>query len=135
MFGANAGGKNAEDIPVTWEEIKHKEKEGKTWIESPLKEIPRELPSLTRAAKVLKKADKLYGKGSNYKESVMAIAEAAKKLEQISPEEDSGELDKIMGDFLLNLSNVARICKIPAEQVLTDRIEDMIDEWETAEKP
>ncbi len=53
VFGANTGGKNAEDIPVTWEEIKRKEKEGKTWIESPLKEIPRELPSLTRAAKVL----------------------------------------------------------------------------------
>lgn len=135
VFGANTKGKNAEDIPVTWEEIKRKEKEGKTWIESPLKEIPRELPSLTRAAKVLKKADKLYGRGSNYKESAMAIAEAAKKLERICPEENSGELEKIMGEFLINLSNIASICKISAEQVLTDRIEDMIDEWETAEKP
>ena len=90
---------------------------------------------MTRAAKVLKKADKLYGRGSNYKESAMAIAEAAKKLERICPEENSGELEKIMGEFLINLSNIASICKIPAEQVLTDRIEDMIDEWETAEKP
>ena len=36
-----------------WEEIKKKEKEGKDWIPSPLREIPRELPALMRAPKVM----------------------------------------------------------------------------------
>lgn len=135
VFGETAGGKRAEDIPVSWEEIKRKEKEGKTWIESPLREIPKELPSLTRAAKVLKKVDKLYGGGNDYKESAGIIAEAAGKMGQFCPEENPGELEKIIGEILVNLSNIARICKIPAEQILTDRIEDIIDRWETAEKP
>lgn len=135
VFGAKAGGKNAEDIPSDWEEIKRKEKEGKSWLESPLREIPKELPALTRAAKVLKKVDKLYGEGNSYEESAKRLAEAAEKLAGLCPEESSGELMEIMGDILVNLSNIARICRIPSEQVLTDRIEDMIDKWETGGKP
>lgn len=135
VFGTNAGGKRAEDIPADWEEIKRKEKEGKTWMESPLREIPKELPSLTRAAKVLKKVDKLYEEGNDYEGSVKLLAEAAGKLACLEKEEAEGELEGIMGDILMNISNIARICKIPAEQILTNRIEDMIDKWETAEKP
>lgn len=135
VFGAKAGGKNAEDIPSDWEEIKRKEKEGKSWLESPLREIPKELPALTRAAKVLKKVDKLYGEGNSYEESAKRLAGAAEKLAGLCPEESSGELVEIMGDILVNLSNIARICRIPSEQVLTDRIEDMIDKWETGGKP
>lgn len=133
VFGAKGREKRAEDIPADWEEIKRKEKEGKTWLESPLREIPKELPSLTRAAKVLKKADKLYGEGDSYEESVKLLAEKAEKLAGLCPEGPSGELMEIMGDILVNISNIARICKMPAEQILTDRIEDMIDRWETGE--
>lgn len=53
-----------------WEEIKKKEKEGKEWIASPLREIPPELPALTRAPKVLKKVDKYYSDSATYEESV-----------------------------------------------------------------
>ncbi len=135
VFGVQVKEKRAEDIPADWEEIKRKEKEGKAWIESPLREIPKELPSLTRAAKVLKKADRLYGKGSSYEESAKLLAEKAGKLAGLCPEEPSEELMEIMGDILVNLSNIARIFNISAEQILTDRIEDMIDKWETGEKP
>ena len=55
----------SEQVLKNWDEIKKKEKEGKEWIESPLREIPPELPSLTRAPKVLKKIDKLYEKGND----------------------------------------------------------------------
>ena len=43
---------NSDQVLNNWEEIKKAEKEGKSWIESPLREIPPELPSLTRAVKV-----------------------------------------------------------------------------------
>jgi len=130
VFGGNAGEKKAEDIPADWEAIKQREKEGKEWIESPLREIPKELPSLTRAAKVLKKAYKLYQKGCSYKESADRLAEAAEKLQELEPGNHSGELEEIAGDILIHLSNIARLYKIPQEQILMDRVEDMIDRYE-----
>ena len=38
------------DVLNNWDDIKKKEKEGKTWIESPLREIPKEQPALTSSA-------------------------------------------------------------------------------------
>ena len=50
----------AEEVLSNWDEIKKKEKENQTFIESPLREIPMELPALTRATKILKKQDKSF---------------------------------------------------------------------------
>ncbi len=35
-----------------------------------------------------------------------------------------------MADMLLRLSDIARIAKISQEQILTDRIEDLIEKYE-----
>lgn len=135
VFGEKDGEKSAEDIPADWEEIKRREKEGKEWIESPLREIPKELPALTRAAKVLKKADKLYGAGGVYQEDAVRLEESAKRLKELDPESDSAELEKIIGNILINLSDIAGLYKISQEQILTDRTEDVIDRYEPSEKP
>lgn len=50
----------SEKVLNNWEDIKKKEKEGKQWIENPLREIPEELPTLRRAEKILKKLDRQY---------------------------------------------------------------------------
>ena len=42
----------------------------------------------------------------------------------------SRELEKIIADILIRLSDIARIARISQEQVLTDRIEDLIDRYE-----
>ncbi len=113
-----------------WEEIKKKEKEGKTWIESPLREIPAELPALTRAPKVLKKADKHYGQSCSYEEDLENLKAAVAKLEQINPGTDGSEMEKTVGDILLAVSDISRMSKLSQEQILTDRIEDIIDRYE-----
>ena len=69
-----------EEVLVNWEEIKKEEKKGKDWIESPLREIPRELPALARAAKVLKKVDKHYGKADTYEHDVERLQKAVDVL-------------------------------------------------------
>lgn len=46
---------NSQQALGNWEEIKRQEKIGKSWIQSPLREIPEELPSLARACKVIKR--------------------------------------------------------------------------------
>lgn len=135
IFGEKGGEKKEEDISADWEEIKRREKEGKEWIESPLREIPKELPALTRAAKVLKKADKLYKAGSGYKENVLRLEEAAKKLGEVEPEREREKLEEIMGDILISLSDIAGSCKIHQEQILTDRVEDVIERHEPVKNP
>lgn len=119
-----------EEVLTNWDEIKKEEKKDKEWVESPLREIPRELPALTRAAKVLKKADKYYGQGSTYEQDVAALQESVEALRACAPEAYSKELESILADMLMRLSDIARIGKISHEQALTDRIEDFIEKYE-----
>ncbi|MCM1561828.1 MAG: MazG family protein [Butyrivibrio sp.] len=129
IFGTGSAD-TPEAVLVNWEEIKKEEKRGKSWIVSPLQEIPRELPALTRATKVLKKIDNIYEKGYSYEQNVDALQEAVDALRECGHESYSNELEKIMADMLLRLSDIARIAKLSQEQILTDRIEDLIDIYE-----
>lgn len=126
--------KDADAVPANWDEIKRREKEGKTWIESPLREIPKELPSLTRASKVIKKADKLYHVGNDYYENVIKLEKAVDKLKEFLPEKEDVKLEEIIGDILMSLSDISQQYRVPQEQILTDRIEDIIDEYEPMPK-
>ena len=118
------------EVLTNWEEIKKEEKKDKEWISSPLREIPKELPALTRASKVLKKIDKLYEKGNSYEQDIEMLQKAVDALKNCKPEVYSKELEQMIGDALLGLSDISRIYKISQEQVLTDRIEDIIDKYE-----
>ena len=72
------------EVLENWEEIKKKEKEGKSWIKSPLREIPLELPALARACKVIKKADKLYGLAEDADTLFDRLIAAGKKVALIA---------------------------------------------------
>ena len=117
-----------------WEEIKKKEKEGKVITESVLREIPKELPALTRAQKVLKKADKLYEPQGDFKACAEQILDAAKRLKMCTPVDYDPEISRLTGDILMALSRIAGLCRLSQEQILTDRTEDLIDRLEGAEK-
>lgn len=119
-----------DEVLVKWDEIKKEEKKDKDWVESPLKEIPKELPSLTRAVKVLKKIDKIYEKGNSYEQDVAAICKLAESLRECEPEEGNKKLEAVLSDILLHISDVSRIAKIPQEQILTDKIDDLIEKYE-----
>lgn len=129
VFGTGSAD-TPEEVLMNWEDIKKEEKKDKEWITSPLREIPRELPALTRAAKVLKKIDKNYEEGNSYEENVEALQKAVDALRTCGHEPYDKELERIMADILLRLSDIARIAKISQEQILTDRIEDLIDQYE-----
>lgn len=129
IFG-NVEADTAEQVLQNWEEIKKKEKEGKSWIATPLREIPRELPSLSRGAKVLKKADKLYEKLPSREETAGRLREAVKELSACDENTEKQRLEKLLGDILMGVCEVAGREEIAAEQVLMDRIENYIDEKE-----
>ena len=132
VFGTGSAD-TPEEVLTNWDEIKKEEKKDKEWVESPLREIPRELPALTRAAKVLKKADKYYGQGSTYEQDVEALQESVDALKACAPEDYSKKLEHILADMLMRLSDIARIGKMSHEQALTDRIEELIDKYEKTE--
>ena len=113
-----------------WEEIKKKEKEGRTMVISPLREIPKELPALIRATKVIKKVDKLYRPQDDYKSAVEALRAAAERLAAVTPEDYSPEAALEVGNVLMAVSNISRLCKLSQEQILEDRIEDLIADCE-----
>ena len=121
----------SDEVLQNWEEIKKKEKEGKSWVASPLKEVPRELPALTRAPKVLKKADKFYDRHGSFGEDMTLMSESIKALEQAAGEADKKALEAEVGNILMALSDIARLYKLPLEQILVDRIEDFIEEYES----
>ena len=122
----------ADEVLSNWDDIKKKEKEKQSWVESPLREIPMELPALTRASKVLKKQDKLYQDVPDCKKAVELLKENISKLESVLNEEetDKEKLEKCFADSLINLSNIALKNKFSPEQLLVDRIEEIIDKYE-----
>ena len=129
IFGT-AEADSPEQVLQNWDEIKKKEKEGKSWIESPLREIPKEFPSLTRGPKVLKKIDKLYEAAPVREETAEKLLETVKELAACGEGTEKGRTEKLLGDALLGLCEIARREKIPAEQALMDRIEELIEEKE-----
>ncbi len=120
----------SEEVLQNWEEIKKKEKEGKPITESPLREIPKELPALARASKVLKKADKLYQKHTDLDTHIAVLTNATETLKQVAKADDKAGMEKEVGNMLMAIADIGRLYKLPLEQILTDRIEDYITECE-----
>lgn len=127
VFGAKEAD-SSDQVLQTWEEIKKEEKEGKTWIASPLREIPKEFPALTRGVKVLKKIDKLYEAQPEAAVAADLLADKAVMLQGLLKQEqkDAPAVEETLGAMLIDLCNIAREYRIPMEQILTDKIEDMI---------
>lgn len=117
----------SEQVLKNWDEIKKKEKEGKDWIASPLREIPAEHPALTRAPKVLKKIDKLYESRKPLKDCMINLKE---DITKINDSIDSEKLTEALGDIMIDLADIGRTTKLPLEQILNDRIEDLIEKYE-----
>lgn len=122
----------AEEVLSNWDDIKKKEKENISWATSPLREIPIELPSLARATKVLKKQDKLYGNVPDCKETISKLKETVSQMEIAlsGSETDKKMLEKNYTEALLLMSNIAMRNKIQAEQLFTDKIEEIIEKYE-----
>lgn len=138
---ANADIEGNEALLQNWEEIKKQEKEGKTWIASPLREIPAELPSLTRGVKVAKKLDKLpeyhdtkTGESiiSDCKELGNRLEEEAAKaqilLQNFTEKEDCSkqELSAAITAILRTVCQVSYRAGLQPEQLLFDDIESII---------
>lgn len=130
-----------EALLQSWEEIKKQEKEGKSWIASPLREIPEELPSLTRGVKVAKRLDKL----SQYHDAVTGeslvpdydrlgtlLVDNAQKIQLLLQHPDAENMDQKQEISESVVAIMRSVCQLSyrvglePEQLLYDDIEGII---------
>lgn len=121
--------KNSLQVIERWEDIKKKEKEKQTWLTSPLRDIPIELPALTRTQKVLKKADEVYHISQDLKETIDNIRQKLNELEVQNIQGDESDARRI-GGLLLDCVNLAKLSKIHSEEALVDNLEQLISSIE-----
>lgn len=133
VFG-DVSAETSGQVLQNWEEIKRQEKEGKKQLETPLREIPMELPALTRASKVLKKADKLYEQQKSFASSAERLQRISNEIGKAAPKDNDAKLSDMIGGLLIEVSNISRICKLSQEQILTDKIEEIIEKYEKSPK-
>lgn len=133
----------SEKVLNNWEDIKKKEKEGKEWIENPLREIPIELPPLRRAEKVMKKLDRQYEPQPGITDSLDEIIQLCSDLkEEYNSKEYNEEKNAWQKDdkkqqeenslkrILLLAANITSKRKLYADQLLSDGLEDLIRKYE-----
>ncbi len=113
-----------------WEELKKKEKEGKEWLTSPLRDIPPELPSLTRASKILKKAEQIYHDPRTISDDFDILTETLEEMKQCFDRNEEGQWESLVGKMLVAISDLAGKKKISSEQILNDEIEKIVQKYE-----
>ncbi len=105
------------DVKARWEAIKQQEREAKG-VQGLLADIPLNLPALSRAAKLQKRAASV---GFDWDDVYGPIAKVREELLEVEAELDSGDrqaLEEELGDLLFAAVNIARYMKIDPEQAL-----------------
>ena len=120
---------NSTEVLANWEEIKKEEKKNLTFQQTPLREIPIELPALAKAQKVLKKIDKLYEKRPSQEEIKQGILELMSTENPLLIKE-SEEASQTLKKLLLLAADYARVHHLAAEQLLDDAVEELIQIYE-----
>ncbi|WP_323815036.1 nucleoside triphosphate pyrophosphohydrolase [Cellvibrio sp. NN19] len=105
------------DVKARWEAIKQQERAEKG-AQGILADVPLNLPSLSRAAKLQKRAASV---GFDWDDVYGPIAKVREELMEVEAELDSGDevaLEEELGDLLFAVVNIARYQKIDPEQAL-----------------
>ena len=137
VFGTSTA-EHADQVLENWEEIKKREKQGKSWITSPLREIPAELPSLTRAVKVAKKLDRLpefqlcdgQSPIADHDTLMVELQRQVQAFASLGEQASKEEKEKHMAKLLMNLCHISYRDGLQSEQLLYDEIEKQIDFYE-----
>ncbi len=130
------GDANAEDsdaVLKNWDAIKLQEKTAKALsanaespdnrgLDSVLSNVPRELPALSMAQKVSKKAAKAGFEWESFGDVLDKVREEIDELQAEISGENRGRAAEELGDLLFTIVNVARWQKIDAELALRDTI-------------
>lgn len=127
VFG-NATADNSEAVLKNWDAIKQEEKQYKSQADI-INKIPKALPTLIRAEKVLKKIQKSEIIKGNLEKNLAFFIENAKELEQ-AKKYNRDELMEKIGILLLSLINISLFLEINADFSLTNALKTYINKFE-----
>ncbi len=130
IFG-DVSANTPEEVLKSWDEIK-KEEKGYTTAAQQLKSIPKSLPALIRAEKILSKAEKNGARQADMGEEWNQVLKLIEELKEEKNMLNEANMDKI-GNLLLIITNISRKNKINPEFALTNASETYINRFEYIE--
>jgi len=124
---SDVSAENAREVLLNWEELKKKEKGYKTPAD-PLKSVPKSLPALMRAQKVLKKAKT----GETESSFIKTLNELKNTLNDINTDSlrNNEHCECIIGEILIKTVKISNFLKINSEFALTNAVEKFINMFE-----
>jgi tetrapyrrole methylase family protein/MazG family protein len=122
---------NSGEVLSNWEIIKSEEKKRQT-VTDKLRAVPRQYPSLMRAAKVGKKASMMDFPDA---ESVLSkVEEELGEVRQAMQEKDAHAIGEEIGDLLLSVASLARKAGVDPELALGRAVDEFVDRFELVER-
>jgi len=125
--------KDARQVLVNWEEIKHSEKEKKQ-RKSLMEGIPRCLPALQKADKVQAKASLVGFDWPDVSGAVAKMEEELREFKAAFKGKDLQEINSEIGDLLFAVVNVARLLGVDAEDALRSAVDKFIRRFQKMEE-
>ncbi|SDG76125.1 nucleoside triphosphate pyrophosphohydrolase [Desulfosporosinus hippei] len=119
VFGEERA-ETADDVIVTWDKIKLKEKQNKAYKESDFFSDPKGLPALMLATSTQRRVGKIGFDWSDIEGPWAKVLEELKELENALVDEVG--IREEFGDLLFAVVNLSRFLKLDAEEVLRDTI-------------
>jgi ATP diphosphatase len=105
------------DVKERWETIKQQEREAKG-AQGVLADVPVNLPALSRAAKLQKRAATVGFDWDDVQGPIAKVREELAEVEDALAANDRGAIEEELGDLLFAVVNVARYLKVDPEQAL-----------------
>lgn len=129
FFDAKAD--TASQVLQNWDSIKKTEKGYSSYTEE-IKNIPKALPSLIRAEKVIKKIQKSGIIKSDFEKNISFLIDLASKIGEVK-NGNKALLEEIIGKMLLSIINISHFLQINADFSLTNALETYINRFEDFE--
>lgn len=105
------------DVKARWEAIKQQEREEKG-AQGLLADVPVNLPALSRAAKLQKRAASVGFDWSDIQGPIAKVREELLEVEEALAEQDQAAVAEELGDLFFAVVNISRYLKIDPEQAL-----------------
>lgn len=114
---ADAKERNADEQTASWEDQKAAERSAKG-VDGLLSDVPVNLPGLTRAVKLQKRAARVGFDWTDAKQVLAKVAEEAGELTDAVNTKDKDQIEDEFGDLLFVLSNLSRHLKVDPEAAI-----------------
>lgn len=105
------------DVKQRWEAIKQQERDAKG-VQGLLADVPVNLPALSRAAKLQKRAASVGFDWQNIQGPIAKVREELLEVEQALAAKDTAAITEELGDLFFSVVNISRYLHIDPEQAL-----------------